>query len=159
MQSSRVVISRINRDLKEGHKVFATPLLLIMVILTALLAYISPLAANHNVVNLHHIPDLLLWLILGLAGFFMPVFTRLQQNKLRLSSRIRATAAVLEAWKKAVAAAVQSLQSRLAAELATAIAVQPRRCAEIFEVSGTPHLCLTPRVLAQRPLQTRVPRG
>lgn len=161
MKAKRAAVAKIERSLDRDRRVFAAPLLVIIVILAILLAYFSWVAANHVHINFHHVrPGFLLWSILGAAGFCMPVLSRLQRAKLDLIARVRAAANDLDAWKKeSIAISANALQVGLAAAIAAAAAAAPRRSGEVFEAWGIPHICLTPRILAQRPIHTRVPRG
>jgi len=157
MQATRRAVAKTKGDIKRDRWVFAAPLVLLIAVLCGLLALFSWQAASGHAV---HAPLLLMWTILGLAGFFMPILTLVQKIKLDLIAKLRAAAAVLEGWKKeSIAAALKGLLLALQAELAASTAMQERRRAEVVDSCGAPHLCLTPRILAQRPQAARVPRG
>ncbi len=162
MQVVRKAVAERGRSLDRDHRTFATPLVVLLGVLTVLLTAAGWILASPDLCAQVHVPpdsaDLLLWAILGAVGFFMPLFSALQKEKLALIAWLRAADEALSAWKKDSIAAAAHLLASLAAELAAAVAAQPLRHAEIFEVLGIPHVCLTPRILAQRPSYMPAPR-
>ena len=133
----------------------AAPLVATIAVLVLVLACFSWLAADHPTVHLHlptWAPQMLLWTILGLAEFFMPLLSRLQRMKINAMSEIRAALMIEEDWKKeSLSAGIGRLLAALAVRLASAIAAQPLVASARLIASGVPHVCLTPRILAQRP--------
>lgn len=159
MQSARRQARATQASLKRDHRVFATPLVVAIAMLTAVLAWASWCAADHQPIVLPAwAPGLVFWLILGVAGFFMPMVTRMQQLRLDEIKNLKAVLAELEstlreAMERGADASTPRLGNDLARGLTSFLALpSPVR-------AGIQHVCLTPRILAQRPSCPRVPRG
>ncbi len=161
MQSARRHARATQASLKRDHRVFATPLVLSIAMLTIALAWASWRAAvdHQPIVFPAWAPGLVLWLILGLAGFFMPLLTRMQRVRLNEIQNLKAALAdressLREAIERGANASEPRLGNDLTRGLISFLALPPPVC-----TGGVQHVCLTPRILAQRPIYTRVPRG
>lgn len=81
-------------SIKWDRRVFAAPLVVAIAMLTISLAWASWCAADHQPIVLPAwAPCLVLWLILGIAGFFMPMITRMQQLRLDEIKNLKAALA------------------------------------------------------------------
>jgi hypothetical protein len=130
-----------------------------MVMLTLGLAWASWSAADHQPVVLPAwAPDLALWLLLGAAGFFMPMLEGLQRARLDEIKNLKAEMAAREICLRE---AVERGENGSAPRLRAAVTLGLTSCLAIPAPvrAGIQHVCLTPRILAQRPLTPRVPRG
>ena len=146
-------------SIKWDRRVFAAPLVVAIAMLTISLAWASWCAADHQPIVLPAwAPCLVLWLILGIAGFFMPMITRMQQLRLDEIKNLKAALAdrensLREAMERGANASEPRLEADLSRGMTSFLALPPPVRA------GVQHVCLTPRILAQRPIHTRVPRG
>ena len=159
MQAARHCTREIKKSLERDHRVFVTPLAIAAAVFVAVLGLIAWDSLNHMPVVLPSAaPLLMLWLTIGIAGFLVPIASRIQRAKLDEIKRLKAAfyslaQAIREAIKRGSGAAVHRLAADLDRGLIAFLALPPPSRRRVQ------HVCLTPRILAQRPSYTRVPRG
>jgi hypothetical protein len=151
-----------NRSLSRDRRVLAFPLLCWIVVLVLALFVLSWAAASHHSLLVPHwAANFVFWAILGTAGFFMQFLSLLQKGKLELMQGIRAADAKLSLSRKRIIDCIHRLSGMASTDaMAPASAVRtPPPPPSTPGGRSLPSLELTPRLLAQRPQDTRVPRG
>jgi hypothetical protein len=161
-QATRRGNREISRSVKSDRWTLALPLLCWIVALFSLLSFLSLAATLHY--NFHVAPPLanvVFFGLLGTAGFCMPALSWLQGEKLGWQRALRQLDEMIRSARRKLLESLRRLSARQEIEIVAPALLKSRLLSPPSTPRGRslPSLTLTPRLLAQRPQPTRVPRG